>query len=190
MIIINSLDTHLKYKQILLDAIHKFTLDNDTRLSPLQTNIHSTKGELLIGEPSAVHSDYFIPKNVNREYLTTFYSDDVIRPVVVNIGHALGLNPFDYHIHNTWFQQYDNTGEHALHNHPGCHFTNCYYLELPDSEYKTELIGLEGEPLEFIVKEGDVMTCPAWMLHRSKPNGSGRKTVIAFNTSYNHTKTY
>ena len=55
---------------------------------------------------------------------------------------------------------------------------------MPDSSYKTEVLGRDGKIIEFDVKEGDVLTIPAWMKHRSPPNGKERKTVIAFNSNY------
>ena len=83
-----------------------------------------------------------------------------------------------------WFNQYEEGGEHDWHNHPGCQFTNCYYLELPDVEYSTDVIDANGKLCKNHAIEGDVMTCSAWMKHRSKPNGPGRKTIIAWNSNY------
>ena len=83
-----------------------------------------------------------------------------------------------------WFNQYEEGGEHDWHNHPGCQFTNCYYLELPDAEYATEVVGADGKLCKIQATEGDVMTCSSWMKHRSKPNGPGRKTIIAWNSNY------
>jgi hypothetical protein len=109
--------------------------------------------------------------NEGREYLSEFYS--LINPAMKG-----------YKIKTVWFNQYLEGAEHPWHKHLGCQFTNCYYLELPDVEYKTEIMGKDGKLVEYTVTEGDVMTCPGWMKHRSKPNGPSRKTVIAWNSNY------
>ena len=131
-----------------------------------------------------LHSDWHLPNSQvsERPYLSYFYS--IIEPVMESIGDSLGFKFFDWHIHNGWFQQYTEGGNHPWHNHPGCHFTNAYYLELPDEKYKTEIMGLDGESIEYTAKEGDVMTCGAWMQHRSPIHGPGRKTVISFNSDF------
>ena len=130
-----------------------------------------------------------LPKEDKRVYLDEFWS--MIDPIVEGVAESLGFLAPDYLIRDyrfaitsAWFNQYLEGGEHNWHNHPGCQFTNCYYLELPDAEYKTDVIGADGKIVEYTVREGDVMTCPAWMKHRSKPNGPERKTIIAFNTNY------
>ena len=33
-------------------------------------------------------------------------------------------------------------------------------------------------------EEGDIITFPAHLLHKSKPNGDKRKTVISFNSNF------
>ena len=94
------------------------------------------------------------------------------------------IRDYRFGITKIWFNQYSEGGEHDWHNHPGCQFTNCYYLELPDVEYSTDVIGTDGKICKIHAIEGDVMTCPAWMKHRSKPNGPERKTIIAWNSNY------
>lgn len=74
--------------------------------------------------------------------------------------------------------------QHNWHNHPNTQFTNCYFLELPNSQYKTEVVDIDGTIIDYVAKEGDVVTMSAWMKHRSPSNGTERKTVIAFNSSY------
>jgi hypothetical protein len=168
-IIVNTIEEHKKHKSILLNYIKDFTETFDTQIN---TNVER------------LNSDWKIPIEEKREYLDYFYSD-VIRPVMVTIGQQLGLGTdYTWSIKNSWFQQYGLNKEHAWHNHPDGHFTNCYYIELPDNKYKTEILGIDGEKIQFEANEGDVVTIPAWMRHRSPCNGKERKTVIAFNSSY------
>jgi len=171
-IIVNTIKEHKKHKSILLNYIKDFTETFDT--------------EILTDE-ERMDSDWKLSTETKREYLDYFYSD-VIRPTMVDIGKQLGFGiNFDWSIRNGWFQQYGLNKEHKWHNHPDGQFTNCYYLELPDNKYKTEILGIDNKKIKFEAKEGDVVTIPAWMRHRSPSNGQERKTVIAFNSSFDAT---
>ena len=44
-----------------------------------------------------------------------------------------------------WFQQYNVGGFHDWHVHPRCHFTNVYYLELPDTNLVTEIKNMASD---------------------------------------------
>ena len=171
MIIINRIEEHEQHKASLLAKIDELRDTPGTTVMP------------------GLYSDWDLPRDIVRPYLDEFY--ELLDPVMESIAESLGfltpeyiIRDYRYGIINIWFNQYSEGGEHDWHNHPGCQFTNCYYLELPDAEYKTDVIGADGKIVEYTVKEGDVMTCPAWMKHRSKPNGPKRKTIIAFNTNY------
>jgi hypothetical protein len=175
MIIVNRMVDHEKHKASLLskiDALTKKELWGQTLSMP------------------GVYTDWKLTNaNVEREYLEEFFT--LIDPVMESIAKSLGfltpeylIRDYRFSITSAWFNQYLEGGEHDWHNHPGCQFTNCYYLELPDVEYATEVIGADGKLCKIHATEGDVMTCPAWMKHRSKPNGPGRKTIIAWNSNY------
>ena len=84
---------------------------------------------------------------------------------------------------NSWFQQYEKNSYHEYHNHPQSNFTNVYFMELPDTNFKT-VIKIENKEYEYSVKEGQLITFPAHLLHTSKPNGNERKTVISFNSDF------
>ena len=168
-VLVFRVEEHEKHKKILLSLIDSLISDYD------KSFLTDTKG-------SKVCSDWNLPKEVDRSYLQHFYS--IIGSTMDKVAESIGLESYDWTIENAWFHQYSKSESYPWHNHPKCHFTNCYYLELPDDSYKTEIKGKDGKLIEFDAKEGDVMTCPAWMLHRSKPNGRERKTVISFNSNY------
>ena len=198
MILINKIPNHQKHKKIILNKISEFSQQHNVQMTHNQLGLKKGKIQgtydiplISFGdETKGTKSDYFVHKDASRGYLDYFYSD-VIRPVVEKVGKDLGLWPCDIKIHDGWFQQYTNGGEHNWHNHADCQFTNVYFLELPDEEYKTEIVDENGDIIEFAVKEGDVLSFPSWMLHRSKPNFSKhRKSVISFNTSFNHIGLY
>tara|TARA_R110002074_G_scaffold383831_1_gene564205 strand:+ start:1142 stop:1726 length:585 start_codon:yes stop_codon:yes gene_type:complete len=180
---VNPLDSHQEHKKTLSDLIDRFENDYDTLLTPDQANLDCE--EL----PPILSSDYFVNNEIPRAWRDHFYAE-VIQPLVFDTGVQLGLMPFEYFVHDAWFQRYLETAEHSWHTHTGCQFSNVYFLELPDGEYVTEIKGPNGKLIEYSAKEGDVITFPSWMLHRSKPNGKQRKTIISFNTSFNHNDAY
>ena len=99
----------------------------------------------------------------------------------------------------SWFNQYyANSGsEHPWHHHsskarePGqkdicLDFTNIYYIELDDKSLTTILKDPDTDE-EIIpdVKEGQILTFGADILHRSPRNFTdSRKTVISFNVNF------
>ena len=88
-------------------------------------------------------------------------------------------------LQNFWFHQYSINDRFDWHNHTGANFTNIYYLELPEGAPTTEFQNPfnRKEIIRFNVKEGDVLTVPGFLIHRSPPIVSiDRKTIIAFNS--------
>ena len=75
---------------------------------------------------------------------------------------------------------------HKWHVHGRAHWSNVYFVELPNRDMKTQIFDIRKEKLiEYDVKEGDIISFPAMLCHSSPPNLSDeRKTIIAFNTSF------
>lgn len=199
-IIVSRVKNHKKHKNILLNKIENLNKQFDTRMpyGSLGLSDHGVEVERikLLAPDLAMFdndtkyvdnlkSDWILPEEIKRDYLDYFYSD-VISDTMSDIGKKLGLDYFKWTTNNTWFQQYLQNGQHNWHNHTDTQFTNCYYLELPDEKYKVEIQGLDKKIIKFEAKEGDVVTCPSWMKHRSPPNGKNRKTSIAFNSNYQY----
>ena len=171
MIIVTSVKDHLRHKKTLMNLIDDFESLHDTR---------------VVSSVENISSDWECPKEIKQEYLEYFFND-VIGETMDSISQTLGLTSVHQSqttIHDAWFQRYSEQGMHGWHNHGKTQFANCYFLELPDSSYKTEIVGSNGEIIEYDAKEGDLITFPAWLKHRSKPNGKERKTIIAFNSSF------
>ena len=176
-IIITRMPEHEKHKSTLLTKINAMKYTNP------KTKV---RGDKRNDVSKGTYTDYFLPTKVERDYLDYFYP--LTEPVMMNVAKYLGFdpekNPFNWEINTGWFQQYTDGGSHDWHNHPGGQFANTYFLELPDEKYKTEIIGIDGKVVEYTAEEGDVVTFPAWMKHRSPPIDSERKTIIAFNSNY------
>ena len=122
-------------------------------------------------------TDWRIPKDWNREYLNYFYKN-IEDHMLMLCDEFKCLN---WTIQNGWIQQYGQVDKHHWHNHSGCQFSNVYYLELPDTDMKTEFLNEQ----DISVKEGDIITFSSHLFHRSKQNNSNlRKTVIVFNSCF------
>lgn len=88
-----------------------------------------------------------------------------------------------YTLKEIWFQQYLYNSEHNWHVHDGCNFANVYYLEFspnsPPTEFKDPITGKE---FSIDVQEGDILTFPSSLIHRSPKNSiQDRKTIISWN---------
>jgi len=127
-------------------------------------------------------SDWDLPKSFARKYLDLFYKK-VIRTSMKKLQDYYKAD--DWNISNGWFQQYEKDSYHQWHNHEGANFTNVYFLELPDSKFRTK-IKVGDEIVEYEAEEGDLISFPAYLLHTSEKNGDGRKTVIAFNSNFKY----
>lgn len=158
MILIHSLKDHDKHKPKLLDLIK---LIPDIPINSKEDNI--------------LKSDWFIRDGFKREYWVYFFN--LLIPFHKEIH-----KQFDgrFVIGNYWFQQYVNNNTHDWHNHPHCHLSSVYFLELPDKELLTEF----KNGMSYEAKEGDIITFPSHLFHKSPLNKTNkRKTVIAFNSN-------
>ena len=130
------------------------------------------------------HTDWNLPADYKREYLE--YSFNYLNPYLKKISDFLHMKKTI--IHNAWFQQYKKENFHEWHVHAECNYTNIYYLEMPNKNFKTKILDiLTKEIINIDVVEGDLLTIPANFLHCSeiiKTNET--KTIISFNTSFDN----
>jgi len=128
-------------------------------------------------------TDWNLPKDTEKKYL------DFVKPILVD---TLTESFRKYKITglaftNFWFQQYYKSDLHDWHVHSSCHFSSVYFLELPyPNEMKTELLKIGNKELiEYDIREGDIITFPSMLYHRSPPNHTGkRKSIISFNLNF------
>jgi hypothetical protein len=163
---------------------HKiFTIKNHEEIKPkIIESIDAFSSKSLINSTDSIsRTDWNVPSETPRPYfelLLPFINKEYIEFVKFLGGRGTT-------IHNLWFQQYYKTDTHTTHCHPGSNFSNIYYVELPHKFQRTEFYDpLKKEFFQFDVKEGDVLTFPAYYAHRSPINKTNdRKTVIVFNNS-------
>jgi len=133
------------------------------------------------------HTDWELAKDTERKYARYFY-DDVVKEYMEELANFhLCKNGV---VHNIWFQQYYTNDEHPWHTHISTNYTNVVYLELPNNTETQILDPISKKIISNIkVNEGDVLTFPGFLLHRSAENKTTkRKTIISFNSSFTDVK--
>ena len=126
------------------------------------------------------HTDFNLPEGFHREY--TFYFLKNIYPQFKQkfLEHTGQVNMA---LHNIWFQWYNQDDYHTCHVHPGCHFTNIYFLKNTNIDLNTQIkFGKKDYKVE--IKEGQILTIPSFYLHQSPINNLKEpKIIISFNTT-------
>lgn len=164
-ILIQKVKEHREIKQHLLSLI------NDMPSKRTETGCESIE-----------KTDWYLPKEHNREYGNIFL--EVIKEYNENIRNFYKAK--NYWIQNYWYQQYYEKDYHNWHVHSGALTSNVYYLEMPNNDSTVFYDYLLKQEYEYEVEEGDLITFPAMLPHRSKINLKGRKTVIAYNADYDY----
>ena len=127
------------------------------------------------------HSDWRLPRNLNREYLTFFYN--IVTPYMGNMAKL--LNCKTWNITNGWFQDYQKNDFHGWHVHRDCNYTNVYYLNLTNKKDKTQIYNIvDKKIIDIDIEEGDLITFPASLIHRSDKLCAKNKTIISFNSNF------
>ena len=93
-----------------------------------------------------------------------------------------------FRITESWFNQYSkgSGSDHPFHGHPDISLTNVYFVELKDKSLGTILVDPKTKKeIRPRVNEGDVLTFPGTVIHKSPPNyTNNRKSVSAFNIRF------
>ena len=164
--IITNIKEHNQNKDKLLFLINKMQ----------QSNINNA-------DACISKTDWNLPKETKREYLDFFYS--MIKPYMNIMANKLKCK--SWNIYNGWFQVYEKQDTHSWHIHSSVNYTNVYYIDLPEQQIKTQLYDiLENKIIDEIeIKEGQLFTFPAHIIHRSPINTSDKtKTIISFNSNF------
>ena len=128
-------------------------------------------------------TDWNVPKEIKREYLDFFYL--MIKPYMNTMANKLKCK--SWNIYNAWYQIYKKQDTHSWHIHPDVNYTNVYYIDLPERKIKTQLYDIIDDKIidEIEIKEGQLFTFPAHIIHRSPINTYDKtKTIISFNSNF------
>jgi len=165
-ILINRVENHSDIKPTLLKLIDEM---------PSRKLI---SGEVV--NNTITKTDLKIPKCVERQYW------NFIRPIIEKTTIRSLIDHFkckNIELDNYWFQQYYRSDYHGWHTHSHTHWTNVYFVELPNEHLKTQIMDIRRESLiDYHAMEGDIITFPSMLYHRSPRNDlDERKTIISFN---------
>jgi len=128
------------------------------------------------------NTDWNLPKEIKREYADYFYKE-IAKDYTTWFLEKYNLT--SYEIHNIWYQQYLKNNFHSYHTHSNCNLTNIYFIEAPIKKMITDVIDLDNKKINLECKEGQIISFPAFLLHRSNINNTNlRKTIISFNSSF------
>ena len=128
-------------------------------------------------------TDWNLPSSYKRNYSDVFHG--MMRPYLNDM--AFRLRCKCWKIHNTWYQVYEKGDTHGWHTHGDANYTNVYYLSLPNKSIKTQLYDVVNHKIveNIEVKEGQLLTFPASVIHRSPINKVHQeKVIISFNTDF------
>jgi hypothetical protein len=161
---LNKLENHVNIKNQLIDMI-------------LQAD-----GEMQNSGGSTIEKTDFQVANKQRMYANFFVSEiEHLMLLLQNKMLAQGWN-----INPLWYQIYNKNHHHTWHNHCNSNFANIYYVQLPDKSSITEFYDIVNKKVfKLEVTEGELITFPAFFLHRSPPNKSDKsKIIISFNSNF------
>lgn len=164
--IVTDIEEHKNNKEKLISLINKMNLN-----SSIEKNEHITK------------TDWNLPKEVERQYLNFFYN--MITPYMKKMANMLKCKTWK--IDNVWYQMYKQNDYHSWHIHMYSNYTNVYYLDLPEESLKTQLYDLKDEKIidDIEIREGQLFTFPAHIIHRSPVNTTNKeKKIISFNSNF------
>jgi cupin superfamily acireductone dioxygenase involved in methionine salvage len=139
------------------------------------------KSSYLRRDCKVYNTDWNLPKEIKREYADYFYKE--IAKDYMN-WFLEKYNLTNYEIHNIWYQQYLKTNFHSYHTHSGCNLTNIYFIEAPIKEMITDVIDLDNKKINLKCKEGQIISFPAFLLHRSNLIIQTKKNYYSFNSSF------
>ena len=183
LILVNSVDSHSKHKQILLDKIktnRKFfeTSDNiqgkntkENYLDYFKSNVIKDTMDKIGKDLKLPYFEWTIPEVGHQVSQEAYFKIHEIQGPIDEEQRKLGIEP-RYEVKCEWDRYYTRKRYLA--------FTNCYYLDSPDENFKVGVQGKNGETIEVDVKEGDLLSIPHWMIRLSPLEGIN----IGFNSSY------
>ena len=165
--IITDVKEHQQNKMKLLGAINSMPFEG----------INNNLSEKII------KTDWNIKSDTKRDYYDILFP--MIKPYMDRMTEKMKHKTWN--INNYWYQIYGKSDEHTWHTHEGVNWASVYYLHLPENGVKTQFYDVKNEKIidNIQVGEGQIITFPANLLHRSPPNNTDEiKVIIAFNSNF------
>ena len=146
-----------KYKkerlvQELMSRKDWMSVQNDgQRIS--RTNYYHVSSAAPYSNPTPSETEVSITRDFFEDYNSHLATNDITK------GQILQTTP-------SWYQVYEKGDYHGYHRHPGSNYSCVLFVNLPDPSGATEFI-ISGNKYTPIVKEGQIITFPSALTHRS-----------------------
>lgn len=169
------IDVKIFNSYILIQEIKEHNYIKEELLSLIE----KTTKKFVEGPVEKISStDYYVSKEIKRTYEDLFLQ--LIEPYNNNIKKFYKAN--NIYINNFWYQQYDESDYHNWHVHPSSLLSNVYFLQLENKNSTLFYDYVTQNKIKYDLKEGDLITFPAILPHKSEKNFTSKKTIISFNT--------
>lgn len=172
----------MKYRLDSFYSIERFAKHDDLKyeLLNLIDQAEYTDQVSLHTETNISKTDWNHSRNFKTRKWVAYLWKDLMDHVLEQYK-SCGYHYFT--VSELWFQQYYENSEHGWHVHAD-NFTNVYYVELPNSTPKTQIVCPYDQKtiIELDVKEGDTVFFPSFTMHKAPINKSKeRKTIVSWN---------
>ena len=170
--------------QVIDNDIWKYQLKThslikDKLLDNIKNDIHGKK--YIASLDHIDRTDFFSDRDPAPEYYMLFaenaqeYFNELLNYYCME----------DSEVESCWYQQYIKKDTHGWHIHPHSNVSFVYNLELENSQSSTEFYDRKTKKIvQLDVNEGDIVTFPSNIIHRSAPLKGKRKTIISVNVSF------
>ena len=134
-----------------------------------------------------VEGDQLTDYNSNRQY--HFLLEGILMDDLIRVKNDFGIEK-QIRINSAWFQQYNKSHNHSVHNHGFGGFSSVLYLKFDPEHHRATtfvapfLNNFDGNVFEYEpsgIEEGDLIVFPSHWTHRGMKNTSDRKTIISYN---------
>ena len=146
-----------------------------------------------------LYTDFFLAEEQGHTELPDYSSTviDIIKPYLIDFYDGKMQSQSQGNDHkesieftDMWYQKYDKTIQHTLHNHGSKGWSSVIYVEFDHNVHQgTDFVApffdtWTGD-MQFYtpnVREGDMILFPSYIMHQALPNKSEkRRTVISYN---------
>ena len=168
----------LKTAYSITDFIHHKELKQKI-LNLIDEYEYSRENIDVPGEEKITRNDWFDCWGHERNYWDLMR--EYIIPHMDFVYSDLGVLEKDYTITNVWYNHYKKGDYLNWHRHISSNWASIYYLHLENENDATEIRSpYDGSIVKPIIKEGQILTFPSNMYHRSNVINQ-EKIIIAFN---------
>ena len=163
-----------------LKDIHIYSVPNFKKYkSNLIKLLDNTKTNSLITDKEKISKTDFNLKLQDKKYVN-YFLNNISKNFLKDLSIKLNISKF--RISKIWYQTYKRGDFHDWHVHPDCHFTNVFFINLPSLKLKTQIMDINKYIIKTNIKEGDIITFPAYLNHRSIKNIFKKdKIIMSFN---------